>query len=570
MCGFAGILSADKVARSRTKIAAMLLQHRGPDEERFYECEDYNVAFRRLAIIDIATSSQPIENERFVLTFNGEIYNYLELKESWLKGKYNFKTTGDAEVILAGYTIYGCDFFKRLNGIFAFAIYDKSTKRVVLCRDPAGVKPLFYRKQFAELTFASELNALLGMTDCKFKLDEEALRIFLSTGYIPAPWTIYQGISSLEPGTYLVRDKLEVKIVRYWNEEKTEAIPTIEMFEDQLQKAIKQQLMSERPLGIFLSGGVDSSLITLGASRERQLDTFTAVIEDEEWNEQAYANQIVSKVGSKHNEVHLSGLSSDLIEGIIHRYGQPFADASMVPTYLVSQLVRSKGVVVVLAGDGSDEMYCGYEYRYNKAIENKSTDNRAFFDEHYVRVPCDLSAGYLTSNFSVFEAFSKKIDTSSQSKVDLMRKFDSRFFLEGDILQKVDIASMAHSLEVRVPFLSQDLMRLVAQMPSSLLVDQGCSKKLWKEILAKQMSKEFVYRKKVGLQIPLKKWIDVLLEGIGSNDPIWNLPIIRTDRLQALLESRKRRKLHNITSNFLFFIYVLNVWLKRNIKSIDL
>lgn len=569
MCGFAGILSADKVTRSRTKIAATLLQHRGPDEERFYECEDYSVAFRRLAIIDVANSSQPIENERFVLVFNGEIYNYLELKENWLKGKYNFKTIGDAEVILAGYTIYGCDFFKRLNGIFAFAIYDKSTKKVVLCRDPAGVKPLFYRKQFTELTFASELNALLGIADCKFKLNEEALRIFLSTGYIPAPWTIYRGIDSLEPGTYLMRDKLDTKIVRYWNEEKNET-PTVEMFEDQLQKAIKQQLMSERPLGVFLSGGVDSSLITLGASREQQVDTFTAVIEDEEWNEQAYANQIAEKVNSRHHEVHLSGLSSDLIENIIYRYGQPFADASMVPTYLVSQLVREKGVVVVLAGDGSDEMYCGYEYRYNKAIEHEAADNRAFFDEHYVRVPCELSAGYLTSNFSVFEAFSKKIDTSSQSKVDLMRKFDSRFFLEGDILQKVDIASMAHSLEVRVPFLSQDLIHLVAQMPSSLLVDQGCSKKLWKEILAKQMPREFVYRKKVGLQIPLKKWIDTLLESIGPNDPIWSLSVLRVDRFRALLESRKRRKLHNITSNFLFFVYVLNVWLKRNIKSIDL
>lgn len=568
MCGIVGIVGNNT---NGLESATNSLKHRGPDETQFYHKDQFHVGFTRLAIIDIATGSQPIQSsdENYCIAFNGEIYNFQELRKK-LEGEFVFKTKGDAEVILNMFIKYGPEMVQYLNGMFAISIYDFKKKQLYLFRDHVGIKPLFYSQNSEGFVFASELNALKQLCG-SLKINEQIIQYYLSMLYIPSPWTIYKEISSLEPGHYLCYDG-KITITQYWKPIVREISSDIEECKQRikvvLEQAVKQQLIGERPLGIFLSGGVDSSLISYFASKHlKELKTFTITVEG--LNEQQYASALSKRIGSIHKEVNLPKMELELLNNSILRYGQPFADSSLLPTYMVSKLT-SQDVTVALAGDGGDELFCGYDYRYEKALSSVGCDD--FFDNYYFRVSEAFKRKFLLkSDETTFSFLNRKLVLDKEdSPINTSRLFDIRFFLES-MLTKVDISSMANSLEVRVPFLCQQVVDTALQIPMEHLFDGKMCKKVLKEILCEVMPREFVYRPKMGLMVPLRDWAKelagILLRGLNK-DPIWQLNIWNIEEISKFLrysESgfRDSRKPHNSHSaSFIFALYVLNYWLK--------
>lgn len=571
MCGIIGAFTKSKPIIDRLDEACSLLYHRGPDEEGRYDTEDMHMRFRRLAIIDIATGSQPVisEDGNHIVMFNGEIYNFVALRRDLEKEGYRFKTKGDAEVVLNMFLKYGPEMVQYLNGIFAIVVYNCKNKELFLFRDHVGVKPLFYSEGVFGFAYSSELNALRHLLG-DLMIDKEIICHYLSMLYIPAPWTIYKQVKSLEPGCYLRYKDNKINQVQYWKldfvEERRDGLE--ELVEDTLCNAIENQLISERPLGAFLSGGVDSSLIALFAKSK----TFSVVVKDKKHDERRYARAIAEKIKSEHYEIELPKIDIRLLDKVISLYGQPFADTSMLPMYVISELI-SKHVTVALSGEGGDELFCGYEYRYLQALKN-GKENSDFFDSVYFRVGEDFKRQYLKScQESTYSLLLRQLGVdSSLSKTKIMRLLDTRYFLEGDILQKADISGMAHSMEVRVPFLCQNMLKMASTLPEEVLFDKGCTKKILKKILAKKMPHDFVYRPKVGLNLPIQKWIGEIANNLYNgfpNDPVWQLNIFNLDTISVFLNHsrhgrRTERRPHNYESaSFIFAIWVLNIWLKN-------
>lgn len=567
MCGIIGIHGKRLRIKSHFESSLSKLSHRGPDDSRIFEDRDLLMGFRRLAIIDLNTGQQPIvsPDERYVITFNGEIYNFKEERALLEKQGHSFSTKGDAEVILHLFMEYGPSMVARLNGIFAIAIFDRVEKELYLFRDHMGVKPLYFFIDDDGISYSSELNALCHLHG-GFPINKEAIYDFLSLMYIPAPWTVFEGVKSLEPGHYLKYSAGEVEDVAYFRPDFSPVShQDQEEIEGTLYEAVRRQLLSDVPLGAFLSGGVDSSLVCLAATLQLSdpLKTFCAVIEDEELNERPFAKEVAERVESQHFETEVPGFNLNRLPEIIAQYGQPFADSSLLPTYLISEQIK-KHVTVVVGGDGSDELFGGYG-RYNLAYSS-DMEVDDFFNKQYFRVSESFKRRYLLPGEKDKQAtgtrLMKQIGIEScPSKTTVMRAMDWRYFLEGDILQKVDISSMAHSLEARVPFLDQDLIKLAMRIPDEQLFDQKNSKKILKEILSKKMSRNFAYRKKVGFMLPIEKWIETiathLKEGFETLQ-LWELEIFDPIELKSLLAQKK----HSFESAyFIFGLYVLNSWL---------
>lgn len=569
MCGFVGAICNHDGVENRLIQATSAIAHRGPDDDGFFHSRDFHAGFRRLSIIDVAGSHQPIvsADERYMITFNGEIYNYQDLRNDLLASGHKFETQGDAEVILNLFIAHGPGMVKQLNGIFAIAIFDCENRELFLFRDHFGVKPLFYASQGTSIYYGSELNALQKLVPHQLKINERMISHFLTSMYLPSPWTIFEDVHSLEPGHYLRVKNGRLHLTRYWQpqfdyEAKSQSDLLDEM-QHRIDVAVKRQLMSEVPLGAFLSGGIDSSLICLAASENlgESLNTFTAIINDTELNESKYASAIATKIKSTHNTLDVPHLDLNLLEDLVPRYGQPFADTSLLPTFLVCQLIR-QNVTVVLGGDGADEMLCGYD-RYFKARDSELSAVD-FFTMQYFRVSEGFKRRYLRhDDVSTFELYAGQIDLDlTQPKQRIMRALDFRYFLEGDILQKVDISSMAHSLEARVPLLDRDLVDFALKLPESLLFDQGYNKKVLKDLLSRHMPHDFVHRQKVGFMLPVQRWVTTIQQQLKvefNSLPALSFDIFDNKNLMSLVDQDE----HTFESAyFLFGFYIFNIWLK--------
>jgi len=568
MCGICGKLYFNPTRKAdRNIISAMssVLKHRGPDDHGIYIDGPVGIGHQRLSIIDIsAAGHQPMANEdgSIWIVFNGEIYNFEELRRE-LQGKgHVFASHTDTETIIHLYEEEDTDCLNRLRGMFAFAIWDSIKQRLFVARDRVGKKPLVYTVTDDAVIFASEIKALLQDPSVTAEVDSEALHHYLTYQYVPSPWTMFKGIRKLPPAHSLVVQRGNITTRQYWNLSYAQklALPTLGDYVDQFMavftEAVKIRLRSDVPLGAFLSGGIDSSATVAVMSQltNRPIKTFSIGFDVSEYNETTFASMVAKRFNTDHTEFIVNPDAMTILPKLVWHYNEPFADSSAIPTYYVSKLTREH-VTVALNGDGGDESFAGYE-RYiadklagyyekipclvrERIIKRALSfiphqENRSSFfrrlkrfvngisekaERRYVRWICGFDNEMKNDLYSA--AFAEKI--AAIDSVDLIvnwyAKADASAFLDktlfvdimsylpDDLLVKVDIASMANSLEARSPFLDHKLMEFAAALPPHLKLNGVQSKYLLKKAFSSLLPRTVLYRKKMGFGVPIDRWL---------------------------------------------------------------
>ncbi len=588
MCGICGVLSLDAgplPPQSRETVKSMTdaLVHRGPDDEGAYSDEQVVLAMRRLSIIDLATGHQPLSNEdRSVWTvYNGEIFNFPELRRELEEAGHRFSTRSDTEVIVHLYEEAGEDFVHRLNGMFAIALWDTKRRKLVLVRDRLGIKPLHTLEWKGRLYFASEIKALLR-TGFPREMDLEALSQFFTFEYIPAPRTIFKGIRKLLPGQMMIVQNGRVKTRRYWDvryaaeappaESRSEESWAEEIYE-RLKGAVRRRLISDVPLGVFLSGGIDSSAVTalMAEVSSGPVRSFSIGFQEETFNELPWARVVAERFRTEHTEFVVGpDQVRELVPVLAGCLDEPLADASCIPTYIISKLAR-RHVTVALAGDGGDELFAGYDthkayrlarlYRRVPAFLRKglvrpvvrrlpASAKRLSFEfkakkfisgvEHRPEVANILWWGAYgpeekSQLFSsglraalaeerLFEPVDYWLSSApADDTLDRICYLDLKLYLQDDLLVKVDRMSMANSLEIRAPFLDYTFVEFAATIPPALKLKGFRSKYILRKMLRGLLPQEILAKKKIGFDIPLGDWIrkglrDFVLETLAPEN----------------------------------------------------
>lgn len=561
MCGIFGFyLTEPGSVHGRDVLARMgeSIRHRGPDDEGVFVHGPIGVGMRRLSIIDLQTGHQPIGNEdgSLQVVFNGEIYNYMELRRDLLQRGHSFSSTSDTEVIVHLYEEFGKECVQYLKGMFAFAIADVRTQTLFLARDRLGIKPLYYACTPAAMIFGSELKAILRFPEFSRHVDLHALLAYLQFGYVPDPLSIFQGISKLPPGHWLkVRHSESVEIGCYWDplayfEDVAESRSEESLVEElrwRLTEAVRSHLISDVPLGAFLSGGIDSSTIVtlMAAASGKKIKTFSIGFEEQTFNELPYARLVSDCLGTEHHELVVGPQSLDCLERVVKHFDEPFADASAIPTRLLAALA-GEHVKVVLTGEGGDELFAGYE-RYVVDEQRKRyeiiarTGSSAILREFTGHLPegfpgknylfnislprieryvdsishfrpwqiQQLASGELMDSFrkvesnpfTSFIALSHGLDFPAR-----LQYLDLKSYLPGDVLTKTDRMSMARSIEARVPLLDHELVEFAASIPSRYSLRHGETKRLFKQAIEGIIPSKILHRKKSGFAVPLERW----------------------------------------------------------------
>lgn len=548
MCGIAGEVHfrgpfvPENSAANVRKMCARLI-HRGPDEEGLFCSESLAIGIRRLKVIGLVNGSQPVHSHTCVGVFNGEIYNYQQLRRELEHEGYEFRTNTDAEVIVHLYDRDGLSFVENLQGMFAIAIYDKKANRLILVRDRVGKKPLFYYcTPDGSVIFASELGALAQHRAVPKNVLPEAIDRFLSFRIIPAPLTIYKDVYKVRPGEIVVFGE-DGKFTRtYFAFDFSEKRPIldktkpIEELTRRLMESIEARLHSEVPIGAFLSGGLDSSLIVAMTSKiaKQGLNTFSIGFEHRDFNELPYSRIVAEHCGVKHHEYTITAHEAlDAFEELLMNFGEPFAFPSMIACYFMSKLAR-KEVTVVLSGDGADELFCGYSrYKvfdrlplvgpeslsridmdvlldagddvsnlYRAILTDGLRDNlkRRLYSSKFAR-----SLGEEFPRNYLFERFSGSIHFPT--RLDRVMAVDCRFWLPDAQMAKVDISSMLHSLEVRCPFLDSSIIEFATRLPVEYKLVNGVEKHILKRVSEKFLPQNITHRAKQELAVPLEDWL---------------------------------------------------------------
>ena len=550
MCGICGIINLDKQPVDKDVLLKMtrVLSHRGPDDEGFYISRNVGLGNRRLSVIDLENGHQPISNENSSIWViqNGEIYNFHELrKETEAKG-HKYKTSSDTEVIVHLYEEYGEQFTKKLNGMFAIAIWDEKKRKLVLARDRIGIKPLYYYYDSQKLIFASEIKALINEPRLNREVDICALSQYLAYRFVPAPQSMLKGIKKLLPGHILVLDRNGDRIEKYWDleykETKCSEKHYFDKFDEIFSRAVKRHLISDVPIGVFLSGGVDSSLIVGMASKlqRERVKTFSISFDDEKIDESKYMRIVSRQYNTDHHELIVSPDNIDLLSKLIWHMDEPLGDESLLPTYCLSEYAR-KYVTVALAGDGGDELFAGYDrYRHEKIISYYSRiprfireiawtigkfttykDKISYLNRNSVLSPdrrYQLSMEIIPEqnrneligqlNHGSSDNLMKYYDRIiSAGNIERMLYVDMKAYLPNDLLLKVDQMSMAHSLEVRVPFLDHEVVDFARSLPMRYkLRGFNGTKYLLRKYLSKQLPASIYARGKRGFNVPVDSW----------------------------------------------------------------
>ncbi len=536
--------------------------HRGPDDEGIYVGPGIGLGFRRLSIIDLAGGHQPISNEdgRIWVMLNGEIYNYPELRKDLESRGHRFATRSDTETIVHLYEEYGAQCFSRLRGMFAVVLWDSRKEKLLLARDRVGKKPLFYFADNRRILFGSELKAILAADSLPRVLDHQALSDYFSLGYIPAPKTIYRAIRKVLPGHYLEASASGIRETSYWelsfgNVENRSEEEWCELLRHELCEATRVRLMSDVPLGAFLSGGLDSSSVVAMMSHlmKRPVTTCSIGFEEQEYNEANFARQVAQQFHTDHHEEVVRPNALEILNKLVWHYDEPFADSSAIPTYYVSRAAR-RHVTVALGGDGGDESFAGYRRYVFDQWENRlrrfvpQLFRRAVFGPlgrwypalawapRIFRAKATLQSlsrspleGYFNS-ISIFRPQEKsRLFTADFHQTlagydsievlryhydragtdDLLSRIqyvDIKTYLPDDILVKVDRASMAVSLEVRAPLVDHCLMERAAAIPSPLKLNGRTGKLIFKKMMSSALSDDILYRSKQGFAVPLDRW----------------------------------------------------------------
>ena len=511
MCGIAGFSWEDKALVKRM---ADSLEHRGPDDHGYYVDKNVSLGHRRLSIIDLKTGHQPVYNEKkdVCVIYNGEIYNYKELREELKKKKHRFSTNSDTEVIVHAYEEYGEAFVKKLRGIFALALWDAKKKKLLLARDESGVEPLYYAQTTKGLIFGSEIKAILESKTITPQMDKQGLECYLSYGSVLGEKTLFKGISKLPPGYILVRQNNKDVIKRYWRLTMCPGQKTGKYYEKRLrsllEESVEMQLISDVPLGAFLSGGVDSSVIVGLMSRKTDIPikTFTIGFGEDD-DEVEYANIIAEEFATDHHERYVKyDEIPKILPKLVWHFDDLTGDSAAFPTYLVSQLAR-KHVKVVLTGEGSDEMFAGYN-RYKPMSPGiplvPGFVSRRVFSKH-IRV----FGGFKEPQGQYLEPY-YRFDAGKLNQV-LMFGFEQ--ILPHQLLNKTNKATMACSLEARVPFLDKEIMDFSGTIPEQQKMNRFQGKLVLKRATRDIIPKPILNRKKHGFSPPMITWFK---EGLGD------------------------------------------------------
>jgi asparagine synthase (glutamine-hydrolysing) len=623
LCGITGFTHLNRRSDpARLREATDSLVHRGPDQQGMFDSEHVSLGAVRLKIIDLQSGSQPMlsEDGDTVLIMNGEIYNYRELRAELEAAGHHFNSQCDTEVVLQAFLRWDTECFRRLRGMFAVAFWRKSQKRLILARDRMGIKPLYIHRRGQNIYFGSELKTLFVHPEIERRLDHAALRQYLSLNYVPCPLTLVQGIEKLRPGHFLEWRSGHVRTESYWQprfevRENLSLADAQEELDSLLRQSVREHLISDVPLGIWLSGGVDSSTILHYASEASAtpLKTFSISFQGRSFDESSAIRETARRYGTEHHELDLSPSQdmSSAIEELAYYSDEPFADAGAVPVWFLSQLSRQR-VTVALSGEGADELFGGYiTYRADQlaatarlmpaALRSSlrgmlrhwpvSNDKISFeyktkrFLEGTFLSP-DEAHTYWNGTFSSAQQRELLLGRDNSSVASLFDEtlpagdgktllnrylaFDQRYYLADDILQKVDRMSMAHSLEVRPPFLDHRIVEFAASLPEHFKIQGGRQKVILKSLMRDKLPPGVLRRPKSGLDIPTHDWLrgalrPLLLDTLNT-DAVADTGLFQPHAVEHLIESHLDRRAN--LGYHLWGLLILFLWIKQwNIQT---
>ncbi len=606
MCGIAGFNWKDE---KLIKKITDLLKHRGPDQKGFYFDNGLSLGHRRLSIIDLSNNaSQPMVSSdgQYAIVFNGEIFNYKEIMQELKKIGYKFRSRSDTEVLLNGYIEFGKDVLKMINGQFAFAIYDKNKKEILLARDRAGINPLYYYNKDGNFIFGSELKTIM-CSGINKRIDKFSLNYYFLFGHTPSSRSILENCHKLEKSTAIIFDLKNKKIkqkFKYWEPDKKEKITdeteAKNKILEQLERAVKSRLVSDVPVGAFLSGGVDSSAIVALMSRHtKELNTFSIKFDNNEFDESEYAKIVSDKFNTKHHVIEFTSKDvRELIPELAYHYDEPFADFSMIPTFLVSKVAKQH-VTVSLSGDGGDELFGGYDIynRYRKTNIQKFFP-RSFFmllsklfglvgikngkllkfinigklpkKEKYAKLRSylyDNEFKMITGEDNMIKYYKEYVNNTNDDRDEdcIGMNIDINTYLVDDILTKVDRASLGNSLESRPPILDHKIMELADRISPKLKIKNGQNKYILKKALEDILPEEILYRKKQGFGVPLKYYLRKDLKDLVekyifnfNKHNLYSRDIV--DNIKRIIEKKEWDKDY---SRVIWSIMIFNIWYER-------
>jgi asparagine synthase (glutamine-hydrolysing) len=623
MCGICGFFQTESIA-DRQVLEDMNRQifHRGPDDDGYYFHNRVGLAARRLSIIDLVTGHQPLSSHsgNSWITFNGEVYNFKDLRSELKTRGFQFRTQSDTEVVVNMYEAYGIDFVRKLRGMFAIGIYDQKKDRLVLARDHVGIKPLYYclHPKNGDLIFGSEIKSILKFPGIPREMDHRALDFFLTLEYIPAPYSIFKYIKKLPAGHILTFEKGKLTIQKYWEVEPHEISADFNElkahFFSLLSESVKMRMIADVPLGAFLSGGIDSSAIvsTMSAFSPAPIKTFSIGFKDKSYSELKYSNQVAEKFATDHYTKTLAPDINELVHYLSGFFDEPLGDFSNFPTYLVSKTAREK-VTVVLSGDGGDEIFGGYEHYIAQKIA-RTIDFSLLAPFHWMASkithifpPSELKKGFVNrikrfseglensfhnrhfrwmiflSNFQKTRLYSNDFLKNDFLKwlperipfdryFQLSEQFDSinrdlyldfKTYLVDNILVKVDRMSMANSLETRVPLLDYKMVEFAFSLPPRFKLRGNTTKWFFKKVMEGVLPREIIYRTKEGFSIPIKNWLkrelkDLMFEYL-SESRIRETGIFNYGYIQHMIDehlNNRQNHAHRLWALILFFMWM--------------
>lgn len=620
MCGICGFFGFEdkKLITEMTD----LLSHRGPDNSGQFIDKNICLGHRRLSIIDLSEKGkQPMFNEdgSICIVFNGEIYNYKELREILKQKGHRFNSKTDTEVIIHAYEEYGYNVASYLNGDFAFALYDSNKKLIYMARDYAGIKPLYYWHSKDKLVFASEIKSILLDKEIKREIDYDSFHNYLTLRYVPGSKTLFKGINKLLPGHYLVYSKSNIRIEKYWDLNFSNTINHNESYYakkvlESLNESVGRRLISDVPLGAFLSGGLDSSFIVGLMSKlvDEPIKTFTIGFgDDKKYDETRFAKVIADRFNTDHNELFIDASSIKTLPKILWHMDEPIADAASIPTYLLSEFAKKK-VSVVLTGEGADELFGGYskykimklkhyydklpfifrskmvpsilhtlsnrdmmkrmaEFSSSKSREESYLELISFFTNKEKETLCSEEFVKKVSNCNTLL---KSINCTLNKDKNLLNNFlylDFKTWLPDDVLTKVDKMSMAHSLEARVPFLDKEFLDVVSKIPPTFKLNNLTEKYILRKSMKDIVPKEIMNRKKQGFNVPIKHWLDNELRDITvqllSENNIRKNKFYKVDSIKKIIDNYKKNK--NYYSRQLWILLNFEIWHKIYFEDVD-
>ena len=614
MCGIGGFILNDSPSETKKDVLIRmcdLMAHRGPDDSGYYFKDNVALGHRRLSIIDLSTGQQPMcsDDRKIWIVFNGEIYNFLDIRKTLESKGFKFKTNSDTEVLIKAYQCYGLEMLAHINGMFAFAIWDEEKKRLFAARDRLGKKPFYFFNGDPGFIFASELKSVIVNKNVPREIDPEAIDKYFSYGYIPSPHTIFKNIYKLRPGHFLIYQNNEVTVSQYWDvvynpqDTKQSEDDYVDELHEILTDSVRSRLISDVPLGAFLSGGLDSSTIVaiMSGISNNGIKTFTINFEEKVYSEIEDARIVARHFDTDHREYTVVSEAMKIIPDLVSHFDEPFADSSAIPTYYVSKMAR-QDVTVILSGDGGDEMFAGYvrymiRDRYEQYKKIPAALRQYLLGPVARTLPLNFKGKYFLMELSELEkiqrfeqislfpqiknyifsnSFKRELvnlnapnscyqyweNKPGSPRLSEMQYFDTKLYLPDDILVKVDRMSMAHSLETRAPLLDYRIAEFAGRIPPDLQMKDGKGKYILRKLAQRILPNEILEKRKQGFGVPVREWFrnemfDKTKE-ILSSERFKSRPYFNHKNVNRILDEHRKGK--RDYSTWIWSLLMFELW----------